>query len=102
MITVDEAVNFMREAEGEIHRLRALNAEMWAALCKIVCPECSHELQHHADRYGCEVERGDGYRSRSEIEEALGPCGCSVGDLRDDYPFLVRAIEVIQRWKGNL
>jgi hypothetical protein len=73
---------------------------MFIALAKLVCPACNHELQHHTDKEGCEIERGDGYRAGSEIEEALGPCGCDDNDLRDDYPDYLRALEAFRKAKG--
>lgn len=33
-------------------------------------------MKHHGDKYGCEVERGDGYIGTSDVMQALGPCGC--------------------------
>ena len=80
-------------------RLIAAAPEMFVALAKLVCPECNHELQHHADKHGCEVERGDGYR-HAEFEEARGPCGCSDADLQDDYPDFVRALAAFKKARG--
>jgi hypothetical protein len=76
--------------------LMAASPDMFVAIAKLVCPQCDHELQHHADKYGCEIERGDGYRN-AEFEEALGPCGCNDDDLRDDYPDFVRALEAFRK-----
>jgi len=79
-------------------RLIAAAPDMFLALCKLVCPACNHELQHHLYKEGCEVERGDGYR-HAEFEEALGPCGCDDNDLHDDYPDFLRALNAIRRAK---
>lgn len=73
---------------------------MYVALAKLVCPACDHELQHHFDPQGCEIERGDDYR-HAEFQEALGPCGCNVDDLSDDYPDFVRALEAFRTVKGE-
>jgi hypothetical protein len=81
--------------------LIAASPDMFVALAKLLCPACDHELQHHLEKEGCEIERGDGYRAGSEILEALGPCGCNVDDLRDDYPDFVRAIEAFRKAKGE-
>ena len=41
-----------------------------------ICDDCGHALKYHvAEQYGCEIERGDGYRG-AEFMEALGPCCC--------------------------
>jgi hypothetical protein len=42
-----------------------------------VCEECNHPISAHHHKYGCEIERGDGYRGNSDVTEALGPCGCT-------------------------
>lgn len=81
-------------------RLIAAAPEMLVALAKLVCPECNHELQHHADKHGCEIERGDREGNEGEPAQAMGPCGCSDDDLRDSFPDYVRAIEAIRKAKG--
>ena len=94
--------------ESPAHQEQAANArliaaapDMLVALAKLVCPACNHELQHHLDKHGCEIERGDGYRSGSEILEALGPCGCNEDELRDDYPDYLRALQALRAAKGE-
>lgn len=72
--------------------------QMFTALAKLVCPECDHELQHHVDEYGCEIERGDREGDESGPAYALGPCGCSDADL-EDYPDFVRALEAFRKAK---
>ena len=59
------------EADQELIR------KLTEALGNVQCGECSHELKYHLDAYGCEIERGDGYRGQ-EFMEALGPCGCNL------------------------
>jgi hypothetical protein len=87
------------EEQAANARLIATAPEMFVALAKLVCPECDHELQHHADKYGCEVERGDREGYEGEPAQAMGPCGCSTDDL-SDYPDFVRAIEAFRKAKG--
>jgi len=41
-----------------------------------VCEDCAHPMKLHHSPYGCEYERGDGYRGNAEFEQALGPCSC--------------------------
>ena len=43
------------------------------------CPECEHAIPLHADKYGCQHERGDSWVTGKDGTEALvamGPCGC--------------------------
>jgi hypothetical protein len=53
-----------------------------------LCANCGHEKHLHEDQYGCEYERGDGYRG-AEFMEALGPCGCKEyePETEDEAPF---------------
>lgn len=76
--------------------LIAAAPEMYAAICNLECPECGHTLEHHADKYNCDVEQGDGYRIGSEILEALGPCGCDLIESPDLLPLLA----AIRKVKG--
>ena len=80
--------------------LAGLYIRLYVAVAKLICPACEHELQHHADKHGCEIERGDGYR-RAEFQEALGPCGCNDDDLREDYPDFLGALEAFRKAKGE-
>jgi len=73
--------------------------EMFVALAKLICPACDHELQHHLDKFGCEVERGDHEGNEGEPAYALPPCGCNEDDLRDDYPDMVRALKALREAK---
>ena len=46
-----------------------------------LCEECGHEIRLHADRYGCEYERGDAWVTGNQAEAptvlmAQGPCQC--------------------------
>jgi hypothetical protein len=41
------------------------------------CDECGHPISAHDPKYGCDVERGDGYVGGSDVIQALGPCGCT-------------------------
>ena len=50
-----------------------------AGLGELECSECTHALKYHLDKYGCEIERRDGYRGGSEVLEAMGPCSCEGG-----------------------
>jgi hypothetical protein len=94
--------NVVREVRCEANALLIAAApDMFVALAKLVCPECGHELQHHADRYGCEIERGDREGNEGEPAQAMGPCGCNDADLREAYPDLVRATEAIRKAKGE-
>lgn len=77
-------------------RLIAAGPEMYKAICELECPDCGHTLEHHADKYNCDVERGDGYRIGSEILEALGPCGCECLECPD----LLALIAAIRKVKG--
>jgi hypothetical protein len=81
--------------------LRQMNRELLEALENIECPECNHILKFHADRYGCEVDRGD--REIGGILQAAGPCGCNAEygpGLADIYPDLTKAILVLRKIKG--
>src|SRR5665213_2428620 len=65
--------------------------DLHEALERIVCPECEHILSSHADKYGCELERGD----RGGV--ALPPCGCTGGN----HPDIHAAIEVLRTIRGD-
>ena len=81
--------------------LWAAAPDMFVALAKLVCPECTHELQHHLDQHGCEIERGDREGNEGEPAQALPPCGCSDDDLRESFPDYVRAIEALRKARGE-
>jgi len=81
-------------------RLIAAAPEMFVALAKLVCPECGDELQHHADKYGCEIERGDREGNEGEPAHAMGRCGCSTDDLSESFPDYVRATEAFRKAKA--
>lgn len=78
-------------------RLIAAAPDLLKAIEELECPDCGHALRYHADKYNCEVERGDGYRIGSEILEALGPCGCDCIDCPDLLPL----IAAIRKAKGE-
>lgn len=48
-----------------------------------LCPECEHPMSQHADKYGCEYERGDHEGGEGDHGPygayAMGPCGCMYG-----------------------
>lgn len=49
------------------------------------CDECGHDVSLHADRYGCQFERGDAWVTGNQPEQptvlmAQGPCGCKAVD----------------------
>jgi hypothetical protein len=67
-----------------------------AALGAIPCPDCEHSLSKHADKYGCEYDRGDGYIGGAEFLQALGPCGC---DLPKSDAEFVEAVELLRKLK---
>jgi hypothetical protein len=59
------------------------------------CANCDHAFRLHADKYGCEYERGDVWvtgnqPSRPTVLMAQGPCGCKefvpveASDLREE------------------
>jgi hypothetical protein len=54
-----------------------------AALDAETCDDCGHAWRHHNPKYGCEVERGDGYIGTSDVLQALGPCGCTAVKKED-------------------
>jgi hypothetical protein len=72
-----------------------------SALEGIECPDCTHPLGLHADQYGCDKDRGDGWVTGSQagaptVFQALGPCGCKC----ESYPDLQKAIEAIRLAKN--
>ena len=71
------------------HKEKAL---LVAALEGILCPQCGHTLARHVDEYGCEYDRGDGYRGDAEYLQALGPCGCKA----EEHPEIVQAIQALR------
>ena len=64
--------------------------ELLHEICKLPCGDCGHDLDWHLDKYGCEFDRGDGYRAGGEILEALGPCGCEGGEYDKKLIALIR------------
>lgn len=42
-----------------------------------LCDDCNHKIRQHADKYGCQHERGDRYTA-GYAPIAIGPCGCVV------------------------
>jgi hypothetical protein len=57
----------VRSAVGEVDALLGSKPDP-------ICEECGHEVSLHEPKYGCEVERGDGYVG--DVLQAMGPCGC--------------------------
>ena len=75
-------------------------SDMWVALCKMLCPECGHELQHHAHKDGCEIERGDHEGDESGPAYALPPCGCNAEELTENgWHDFARALTAIAKAK---
>lgn len=74
------------------HHLQAVVSGLAGTLGLVICTECDHELILHVDKYGCERDRGDGYRAGSEYLEALGPCGCKGGPLEQQIIALLRQV----------
>jgi hypothetical protein len=102
----ERADKFERHAINAVLDLKAalaLNAVLLKAIEELECPDCGHALKFHADKYNCEVDRGDGYRIGSEILEALGPCGCDCSNRSDrsDCPDLLPLIAAIRKAKGE-
>jgi hypothetical protein len=97
----------LADVYGETYEARKANAwimaaapDMYLALAKLVCPECTHELQHHLDRYGCEIELGDSEGYEGQTGHALPPCGCHENDL-ESFPDVVRAIHALRLARGE-
>lgn len=78
-------------------RLIAAAPDLLKALEELECPECSHTLKHHADKYNCDVERGDSEGYEGEPAHAMGPCGCECLDVPD----LLVCIAAIRKAKGE-
>lgn len=85
-------------------RFRASHAALLEALENMICPDCDHRLGLHADRYGCEFDRGD--REINGLLQAAGPCGCNApyGPGLDPkcYAEELAAIAAIRTAKGKL
>ena len=78
-------------------RLIAAAHRMFVALAKMVCPECGHELSHHLDQEGCEIEGGDREGYEGEPAQALPPCGCNEEDLHEsNWHDYVRALGALR------
>lgn len=73
--------------------LIAAAKQLFEELSNVECIDCEHPLHLHIDQYGCEHDRGDGYRTTgSEVLEALGPCGCKGGELDKAIAALRKAV----------
>jgi hypothetical protein len=74
----------IRTAHGPM-RIRLLSqhvSDMLREMQKAGCPWCDHRISLHADKYGCEYERGDvPMRSKDgdDVTTAAGSCGCQWG-----------------------
>ena len=82
-------VRFEESEAAANARLMAAAPELLAAVENIECSECGHKLRLHADRYGCEFERGD------VGAVAMGPCSCKGGECDQE------AIAAIRKAKGE-
>ena len=81
------AVLAVNAYERQRECIRELASGVVAAVGEAECAECGHSLRYHLDKYGCEIERGDGYRG-AEFMEALGPCSCKCKDSPIDKSLL--------------
>lgn len=45
----------------------------------VECSDCFHPLSLHADKDGCQFDRGDKHLGEAEISVAVGPCSCKGG-----------------------
>lgn len=70
----------------------------WAPkFVEVLCELCGHTAKEHADRYGCEHDRGDHPGYDTVAAYAMGPCGCKTFVPEQPYSgqFIVGMLDLV-------